>query len=157
MKELNKKIGAIVGTVVLGISIMALPALANTQSGQNYGWAAQMQSFMSRTFSPAQHQQFMNSSAMKNLHNSTDMQQAMLSGDVGKMQSLLNSDPAVKDQMGQENIDKMNQIMSNIKQQNIKPGTMGQAGLNGMGNDQINMMMGTNLGLMSTGGMGYRQ
>ncbi|MHB1652909.1 MAG: hypothetical protein ACYCVD_10600 [Desulfitobacteriaceae bacterium] len=156
MKKLNKKIGAIVGTVVLGISIMALPALADTQSGQGNGWLAQMQSYMSQTFSPAQHQQFMNSSAMQNLHNSTVMQQAMQSGDIGKMQSLMNSNPALKAQIGQENIDKMNQIMSNIKQQNIQPGTMGQAGINGMGNGQVNMM-GSSRGSMSTGGMGYRQ
>jgi len=36
----------------------------------------------------------------------------MQSGDVKAMQDLMNADPNVKDLMGQDNLDKMNQFMS---------------------------------------------
>jgi len=75
---------------------------------------AQMQGFMQQqTFSPGQHQTLMNSTAMQDLHNSAGMQNAMQSGDVKAMQDLMNSDPNVKAQMGQDNLDKMNEFMSN--------------------------------------------
>ena len=55
----------------------------------------------------------MNSNDMQNLHNSQGMQDAMQTGDVKAMQEFMNSDPAVKAQMGQDNLDKMNEFMSN--------------------------------------------
>lgn len=41
------------------------------------------------------------------------MQKAMRDGDFSKMQELMNSDSALKAQMGQENLNKMNEFMSN--------------------------------------------
>lgn len=55
----------------------------------------------------------MNSTAMQNLHNLEGMQNAMETGDVKAMQDLMNTDPNVKAQMGQDNLDKMNQFMKN--------------------------------------------
>ncbi|MBC2726132.1 hypothetical protein [Desulfosporosinus sp.] len=113
MKKFSKKFTAIIGTAVLAVGLVALPALAGTTQQQGNGWVAQMQGFMQQTFSPEQHQELMNSKEMQNLHNSQEMQNAMQSGDVKAMQDLMNSDPNVKAQMGQDNLDKMNQFMSN--------------------------------------------
>lgn len=119
---LNKKIGTVIGGAVLAVGLMALPALANSPQNPGNGWYDQMRSFMNRTFSPAQHQQFMSSGAMQNLHNSAGMQQAMQSGDINKMQELMNSDSNLKAAIGQENLNKMNQFMSNYQQQPSAPG-----------------------------------
>ena len=106
------KIIAIVGTATLAVGLMALPAMADTTQGQGNGWTGQMQNFMQQTFTQGQHQALMNSSAMQSLHNSDAMQKAMQSGDVRAMQDLMNSDPNVKAQIGQDNLNKMNQFMS---------------------------------------------
>jgi hypothetical protein len=113
MKKLSKKITVILGTATLAIGLMALPALAGTDQQQGNGWFGQMQGFMQKTFSPEQHQTLMNSTAMQNLHNSSEMQNAMQTGDVKVMQELMNSDLEVKAQVGQDNLDKMNEFMSN--------------------------------------------
>jgi hypothetical protein len=113
MRKLNKKITVILGTATLAIGLMALPALAVTDQQQGNEWFGQMQGFMQKTFALEQHQTFMNSTAMQNLHNSTEMQNARQAGDVNKMQELMNSDPEVKAHIGQDNLDKMNQFMSN--------------------------------------------
>lgn len=112
MKKLSKKITAIAGTALLAVGLMALPAVAGTTQ-QGNGWIGQMQGFMQQTFSPEQQQTLMNSEVMQDLHNSAGMQKAMQTGDVKAMQDLMNSDPNVKAQMGQDNLDKMNQFMSN--------------------------------------------
>ncbi|AFM39614.1 hypothetical protein Desaci_0549 [Desulfosporosinus acidiphilus SJ4] len=136
MKKLTKKITAIVGTATLAVGLMALPALAGTTQGQENGWFGQMQNFMQQTFTPAQHQALMNSSAMQNLHNSAAMQKAMQTGDVKSMQDLMNSDPAVKTQIGQDNLNKMNQFMSQF-QGNMMSGSRaassGNTMMNGIG------------------------
>ena len=113
MKKLSNKLSAIVGTATLAIGLMALPALAGTTQQQGSGWVGPMQNFMQQTFSQGQHQTLMNSTAMQNLRNSAGMQKAMQTGDVKSMQDLMNSDPNVKAQIGQDNLDKMNQFMSN--------------------------------------------
>ena len=113
MKKYSKKITAILGTATLAVGLMALPVLARTDQQQGNGWFGQMQGFMQKTFSPEQHQIFMNSTAMQNLHNSPGMQNAMQTGDVKAMQEIMNSDPTVKAQIGEDNLDKMNQFMSN--------------------------------------------
>ena len=113
MKKLSNKITVILGTATLAIGLMALPALAGTDQQPGNGWFGQMQGFMQKAFSPEQHQTLMNSTAMQNLHNSSEMQNAMQAGDVKVMQELMNSDPVVKAQIGQDNLDKMNQFMSN--------------------------------------------
>jgi Spy/CpxP family protein refolding chaperone len=107
------KITAIVGAATLVVGLMALPALAGTTQPQVSGWVGQMQGFMQQTFSPSQHQTIINSTAMQNLRNSAGMQKAMQTGDVKAIQDLMNSDPNVKAQIGQGNLDKMNQFMSN--------------------------------------------
>ncbi|KGK85909.1 hypothetical protein DP73_17980 [Desulfosporosinus sp. HMP52] len=112
MRKFSKKITAVVGTAALAVGLVALPALAGTTQQQGNGWVTQMQGFMQQTFSPEQHQELMNSKEMQNLHNSQEMQNAMQSGDVKAMQYLMNSDPNVKAQMSQDNLDKMNQFMS---------------------------------------------
>ncbi|GAB6155896.1 hypothetical protein JCM17380_46480 [Desulfosporosinus burensis] len=111
MKKLSKKITVILGTATLAVGIMAIPTLAGTDL-QGTGWYDQMPGFMQKNFSLEQHQTLMNSSEMQNLHNSQGMQDAMQTGDIKKMQELMNSDPAIKAQMGQDNLDKMNEFMS---------------------------------------------
>jgi hypothetical protein len=135
MKKLSKKITVILGTATLAIGLMALPALAGTDQQQGNGWFGQMQGFMQKTFSPEQHQTLMNSTAMQNLHNSSEMQNAMQTGDVKVMQELMNSDLEVKAQVGQDNLDKMNEFMSN------SGGSMMTNG-QGMTGSQGNMMNG---------------
>lgn len=112
MNKLSKKITVILGTATLAVGLMALPVLAGTNQQLNNGWFGQMQGFMQRTFSPQQHQVLMNTTAMQNLHNSAEMQNAMQTGDVKTMQDLMNSDPVVRAQIGQDNLDKMNQFMN---------------------------------------------
>ncbi|KJR45622.1 hypothetical protein UF75_3977 [Desulfosporosinus sp. I2] len=112
MKLFSKKISAIAITATLAVGLMALPALAGTTQQLGNGWVGQMQGFMQKTFSPEQHQTLMNSTTMQNLHNSEGMQNAMQTGDVKAMQEFMNSDPNVKALMGQDNLDKMNQFMS---------------------------------------------
>ena len=113
MKKFSKRITAIVGTATLALGLMALPALAETTQQQGSSWFGQMHGYMQKTFSTEQHQTLMNSAEMQNLRNSQGMQDAMQTGDLKKMQELMNSDPAVKAQMGQENLDRMNEYMSN--------------------------------------------
>lgn len=91
MKKWSKKITTIAGTVTLVVGLMALPALASTTQEQSSAWVNQMQNFMQQTFTSGQHQTLMNSAAM---------------------QDLMNSHPDVKAQMGQDNLDKMNQFMN---------------------------------------------
>ena len=112
MTNFSKKVTAIVGTATLAVGLMAFPVLAGTNQQQGNGWVGQMQGFMQKTFSPGQHQIIMNSTAMQNLRNSPGMQKAMQTGDVKTMQKLMNSDPTVKAQIGQDNLDKMNQFMN---------------------------------------------
>ncbi|HZK55724.1 MAG TPA: hypothetical protein VFC84_16270 [Desulfosporosinus sp.] len=112
MKKLSKKITAIIGTATLAVGLIALPVLAGTAQQQGNGIVGQMQGFMQQTFSPGQQQTLMNSPAMQNLHNSAGMQNAMQTGDVKAMQDLMNSDPNVKAQLGQDNLDRMNQFMN---------------------------------------------
>ena len=113
MTNFSKNITAIVGTATLALGLMTLPVLAGTTQQQGNGWVGQMQGFMQQTFSPGQHQTLMNSTTMQNLHNSAGMQKTMQTGDIKAMQELMNSDPTVKSQMGQGNLDTMNQFMSN--------------------------------------------
>jgi len=113
MKKFSKKVTAIIGTTTLALGLMALPALAETSQQQGSGWFGQMKGYMQKAFSPEQHQALMNSAEMQNLHNSQGMQKAMQAGDIKKMQELMNSDPAVKAQLGQENLAKMNEFMRN--------------------------------------------
>lgn len=113
MEKFSKKITAIIGTATLAVGLIALPVLAGTTQQLGNGIVYQMQGFMQQTFSPGQQQTFMNSTAMQNLHNSAEMQNAMQTGDIQGMQDLMNSDPNVKAQMGQDNLDKMNQFMNN--------------------------------------------
>ncbi len=141
MKKFSKKFTAILGTAALAVGLVALPALAGTTQQQGNGWVAQMQGFMEQRFSPEQHQELMNSREMQNLHNSQEMQNAMQSGDVKAMQDLMNSDPNVKAQMGQDNLDKMNQFMSNSGANRMTNGsgsaTSGSM-MNGSGSNMMN-------------------
>ncbi|HBW35716.1 hypothetical protein [Desulfosporosinus sp. BICA1-9] len=139
MKKLSKKITVILGTATLAVGLMALPALAGTDQQQGNKWFGQMQGFMQKTFSPEQHQTLMNSTAMQNLHNSAEMQNAMQTGDVKVMQELMNSNPEFKAQVGQDTLDKMNQFMSN------SGGNMMTNG-NGMTGSQGSMMNGSERG-----------
>ena len=113
MRKFTNKVMAIVGTVTLAVGFMAFPVLAGTDQQQGNGWVGQMQGFMQNTFSPEQHQTLMNSTAIQNFHNSSEMQNAMQTRDVKQMQELMNSDTNVKAQMGQDNLYKMNQFMNN--------------------------------------------
>jgi len=142
MMKFNRKITAIVGTATLALGLMALPVLAGTTQQQGNGWVGQMQGFMQQTFSPGQHQTLMNSTAMQNLHNSEAMQKAMQTGDVKAMRDLMNSDPNVKAQIGQDNLDKMNQFMGN---------SGGGMMTNGSGNTNSGSSMINGSGIAKTG------
>ncbi|MCF8565927.1 hypothetical protein LLE49_14470 [Alicyclobacillus tolerans] len=108
-------IAAGIGTAVIAVGAMTLPAFAATTPNSNESWLAKMQSFMSQTFTPQQRQQFMSSSAMQELHNSSAMQRDMQQHDFGKMESLMNSDQQLKQQIGAENVAKMNQMMGQLQ------------------------------------------
>ncbi len=142
MRKFSKKITAIVGTAALAVGLITLPALAGTTQQQGSGWVGQMQGFMQQTFSPGQHQTLMNSTAMQNLHNSAGMQKAMQTGDVKAMQDLMNSDPNVKAQIGQDSLDTMNQFMSN---------SGGNMMTNGSGNTNSGSSMMNGSGTVNTG------
>lgn len=114
--------------------ILQNTAIAGTTQQQGNGWFGQMQGFIQQTFSPEQHQELMNSNEMRNLHNSQGMQDAMQTGDVKAMQDLMNSDPNVKAQMGQENIDKMNKFMNNSEGNMMSNGS----GANSSGSSMMN-------------------
>jgi hypothetical protein len=139
MKKLSKKITAIVGTAALAVGLMALPALAGTTQDQGSGWVSKMQNFMNQSFTSGQHQALMNSTSMQNLHNSSEMQKAMQTGDVKTMQDLMNSDPNVKAQMGQDNLDKMNQYMNQYGGNMMKG-----SGTNNSGNTMMNRTRSSN-------------
>jgi len=113
MMKFNKKITAIVGAATLAVGLMAFPVLAETTGQQGNGLFEKMQGFMQQTFTPGQQETLMNSTAMQNVRNSREMQNARQTGDVKAMQEIMNSDPNVKAQIGQDNLDKMNQFMSN--------------------------------------------
>ena len=130
MRRFSKKVTAIIGAATLAVGLMALPALAETSQQQGNGWFGQMQGYMQRNFSSEQHQALMNSTEMQKLHNSQGMQEARQSGDVQKMQELMNSDPAIKARIGQENLDKMNEFMSNSGRSMMTNGN-GASGLRG--------------------------
>ena len=115
MKKLRSKLGVAVGAAVIAVGLMALPVLADTTSDSNGTWFAKMQTLMSQTFTPEQHQQFMSSPAMQDLHNSPEMQQAMQEQDFGRMQSLMNSDQKLKKEIGAQNVGKMNQMMGQLQ------------------------------------------
>ncbi len=115
MRKFSKKATAIIGTATLAVALMALPVLAGTNQQAGSGWLGQMQGYMEETFSTEQHQTYMNSTIMQNLHNSPEMQNARQSGDVNQMQELMNLDPEIKEQVGQDNLDKMNQFLSNTE------------------------------------------
>lgn len=115
MKKLRTKLGVAVGTAVIAVGLMALPALADTTSNSNGSWFAKMQTLMSQTFTPEQRQEFMSSPAMQNLHNSPEMQQAMQNQDFGRMQSLMNSDQELKKEIGAQNVGKMNQMIGQFQ------------------------------------------
>lgn len=115
MKNVKTKLGVAVGTAVIAVGLIALPALANTTSNSNGSWIARMQSLMSQTFTPGQQQQFMSSPAMQQLHNSSAMQQAMQEHNYGQMQSLMNSDQELKKEIGAQNVGKMNQMMGQLQ------------------------------------------
>ncbi len=137
MIKFSRKITVIVGTATLAVGLMVLPVLAGTTQQHGNGIVGQMQGFMQQTFSQEQHQTLMNSTEMQNLHNSQGMQNAIQTGDVKAMQNLMNSDRNVKAQMGQDNLDKMNQFMSE---------SGGNMMTNGSGNtnsgSSMNQMMG---------------
>ena len=113
MKKFSKRVMAIVGTATLAVGLMALPALAGTTQKQGNG--------------VGQHQALMNSSAMQNLYNSAETQKAIQTGNVKTMQELMNSNAAVKAQIGQDNLDKMNQFMSQSGRSMMRNGS----GING--------------------------
>ena len=142
MKKFSKKITVIVGTATLAVGLIALPALAGTTQQQGGGFVGQMQGFMQQIFSPGQHQTLMNSTTMQNLHNSEGMQKAMQTGDVKSMQDLMNSDPNVKAQIGQDNLDKMNGFMNN---------SGGNMMTNGSGNANSGSPMMNGSGTVNTG------
>ena len=142
MIKFSKRITAIVGAATLAVGFMALPVLAGTTQQQGNGIVGQMQGFMQQTFTPGQQQTLMNSTSMQNLRNSSGMQNAMKTGDVKAMQDLMNSDPNVKAQIGQDNLDKMNQFMSN---------SGGNMMTNGSGNTNSGRSMMDGSGSLNTG------
>jgi len=82
------------------------------------------------------------------------MRNAMQTGDVKAMQDIMNSDPAIKAQIGQDNLDKMNQFMNNsggnmMTNSGSMTGSQGTM-KNGSGtSNKGNNMMGSSRGMMN--------
>lgn len=134
-KFFNKKVTVILGSAMLVTGLVAIPVLAASSNDGDQNIFGQMQSHMSQTFSPGQHQEIMNSSVMQDLHNSDAMQEAMQTGDITKMQEAMNSNPEVKALLGEETLNKMNQFM------NENGGAMGQM-MQGQNLEAMNQRMG---------------
>lgn len=78
----------------------------------------------------------------------------MQTGDVKAMQDLMNLDPAIKAQIGQDNLDKMNQFMSNSEghMMSNKGSITGSQGTLKNGSETANKgnnMMGSGRGMIS--------
>lgn len=110
-KFFSKKVAVILGSALLVTGLVAIPVLAASSNEGSQNIFGQRQSRMSQTFAPGQHQEIMNSSVMQDLHNSDAMQEAMQSGDITKMQEVMNSNPEVKALLGEETLNKMSQFM----------------------------------------------
>ncbi len=115
MKKFKSKLRLAVGTAVIAVGLIAIPALADTASNSDGSWFSKMQTLMSQTFTTEQQQQFMSSPAMQGLHNSPAMQEAMQEQDFGRMQSLMNSNQELKKEIGAQNVGKMNQMMGQLQ------------------------------------------
>lgn len=113
MKKINKKVTVILGTVVLALGVLAIPALAETTTQTPMGIMGKMQSFM----------------------NSETMQEAMTTGDVNKMAEAMNT-PEMQEIMGEEHINQMTEVMKNGNMQSMH----GQGGM--MSGTAGNMMGG---------------
>ena len=115
MKRLATRLGitAGIGATAIAVTAMTFPVFAGVSTDSS--WFTKMQSFMSQAFTSQQRQQFMGSSAMQELHNSPAMQQSMQQRDFGQMQALMNSDQALKDQIGAQNVARMNQMMGQLR------------------------------------------
>ncbi|WP_242966727.1 G1 family glutamic endopeptidase [Desulfosporosinus sp. FKA] len=85
-----KKIAAILGTVVLGLGVFAIPAFADTTTNQATVGMVAMQSIMS----------------------SGTMQKAMTTGDFTQMASAMNT-PEIKAIMGEQHVNQMTNYMKN--------------------------------------------
>ena len=140
----SKKVTVILGSALLVTGLVAIPAFAKTSDEGYQSLFGQMQSNMSQTFAPGQHQEIMNSSVMQELHNSDAMQEAMRTGDVAKMQEVMNSNPEVKALLGEETLDKMNEFM---EENGEAMGQMMQGQSSPMGNSGG---MGTGSGMMGS-------
>lgn len=116
-KFLGKKAILIAGSVLIVSGLVAIPAFAATSEEGAPNVFGKMQSFMSQTFNPGQHQEIMNSGVMQELHNSDAMQEAMQTGDIAKMQEAMNSNPEVKELLGEETLNEMNQFMEENAQE----------------------------------------
>lgn len=110
-KFFSKKVTVVLGSALLVTGLAAIPTFAATSDEGKQNLFGQMQSYMSQTFAPGQHQEIMNSSVMQDLHNSDAMQEAMRTGDITKMQEAMNSNPEVKALLGEETLKEMNQFM----------------------------------------------
>ena len=104
-----------IGATAIAVTAMTFPVFAGTAMSTNSSWFIKMQSFMSQAFTPQQRQQFMESSAMQDLHNSPAMQQAMQQQNFGQMRAVMNSDQTLKDQIGAQNVARMNQMMGQLQ------------------------------------------
>lgn len=71
MRQFNKKTLAVIGTLVLGLSIIAYPALADTTT-EKESWFNQMNQFMSGEGSPEAIEEFMNSDEFLDMHDNPE-------------------------------------------------------------------------------------
>jgi hypothetical protein len=136
---MNKKVGLVLSGAALALGILAVPVLAGTDSqtkaqanvvpvnvkSQNIRTVAdtpetpvtpETPSTPANPANPAnQNNQTgcgsISAEAMQSIHNSSVMQDAMNSGDLGKMKDAMNS-PEIKAQLGDDVVNSMNQMMS---------------------------------------------
>ncbi len=71
MRKFNKKTLTVIGTVVLGLSIIAFPALADTTT-EKESWFNQMNQFMSGEKSPEAIEEFINSDEFLDMHENPE-------------------------------------------------------------------------------------
>lgn len=109
MRKFNKKPFAIIGAVILGLSIIALPALGDTTPGKG-SWFKQMNDLMNR-ITPEQHNALMKSDAMQEFHDSEQIQNTVKEGDFEEVKTLINSDDELKEQIGEDNLEALEEFM----------------------------------------------
>ena len=125
MKKLDKKIALVLGSALLVVGLIAVPAFAKNDPSDTATNTTIPQNYSDMMNSNTQ----MNSPAMQNVYNSSAMQGAMNSGDFSQMQDAMNSSE-VKAQLGEDFVNQMNEVMANPSMQSMHQAGSGNGMMN---------------------------